>query len=185
VSESAAEPAVNYVTEEVRAFIGRGSDTVVAVDEVELGAVRRFAQAIMDDDPNYWDDDAAAASRFGGLVTPPLYPLHAFRRASGTPDPLAAATEDPDYDGAGQGLAGRLGLPPLPLDLKRMLNGGNDVEIYALARPGDRIQAHSRYLDVYQKEGRSGPLVFVIIETTYETTTGTRLLVSRQTQVWR
>jgi acyl dehydratase len=185
VSESAAEPAVNYVTEEVRAFIGRGSDTVVAVDEVELGAVRRFAQAIMDDDPNYWDDDAAAASRFRGLVTPPLYPLHAFRRASGTPDPLAAATEDPDYDGAGQGLAGRLGLPPLPLGLKRMLNGGNDVEIYALARPGDRVQAHSRYLDVYQKEGRSGPLVFVIIETTYETTMGTRLLVSRQTQVWR
>jgi acyl dehydratase len=179
------EPAVNHVTDEVRAFIGRESETIVATDEVELGAVRRFAQAIMDEDPNYWDAGVASASRFGGLITPPLYPLHAFRRASGTPDPLAAAAADPDYDGAGQGLAGRLGLPPLPLGLKRMLNGGNDVEIYALARSGDRIRARSRYLDIYQKEGRSGPLVFVIIETTYETTEGARLLVSRQTQVWR
>jgi hypothetical protein len=66
-----------------------------------------------------------------------------------------------------------------------MLNGGNDVEVRALARPGDRIVARSRYKDVFQKEGKSGPLVFVIVETTYSTDAGRVLLVSRQTQIWR
>jgi acyl dehydratase len=180
-----AEETFNYVTDDVRAFIGVESAPVTAHDPVELGAIRRHCQAIMDDDPLYWDEEYAAQTVFGGVVAPPLFPLHAFRRAPGTPDPLEAALDDPDYDGAGQGLAARLGLPAVPIKLKRMLNGGNDVEVRALARPGDRIVARSRYRDIYQKEGKSGPLVFVVVETSYGTELGEELLVSRQTQVWR
>ncbi len=180
-----AEPIENYLTDEVLALIGVESEPIHAYDAVEHGAIRRHCQAIMDDDPMYWDDEQAANGRYGGVVAPPLFPLHAIRRPPGTPDPLDQATEDPDYDGAGQGLSARLGLPRLPLKLNRMLNGGNDVEVLALARPGDRIVARSRYKDVFQKEGKSGPLVFVIVETTYSTADGHALLISRQTQVWR
>jgi len=180
-----ADQPQNYVTDEVRALIGVESAPVTAHDAVEKGAIRRHCQAIMDDDALYWDDEYAATTPYGGVVAPPLFPLHAFRRAPGTPDPLDQALEDPEYDGAGQGLAARLGLPVLPIKLKRMLNGGNDVEVLALARPGDRIVARSRYRDVYQKEGKTGPLVFVIVETTYSTEAGQDLLLSRQTQVWR
>ena len=38
------------LTDEIRAFIGRQSETSTAVDTVETGAVRRYSQAIMDDD---------------------------------------------------------------------------------------------------------------------------------------
>src|SRR5262245_37994002 len=145
-----ADEMVEYVTDEVRALIGVESTPVPAADPVERGAIRRHAQATMDDDPLYWDDDYASRTRYGGVVAPPLFPLHAIRRAPGTPDPLDEALADPDYDGAGQGIAARLGLPPLPLGLKRMLNGGNDVEVRSLARPGERIVARSRYRDVYQ-----------------------------------
>jgi hypothetical protein len=41
------------LTDEIRRFIGIKSETVVACDAIEAGAVRRYAQAIMDEDPNY------------------------------------------------------------------------------------------------------------------------------------
>jgi N-terminal half of MaoC dehydratase len=168
----------NYLTEEILAFVGVESEAVHACDPIEVGALRRFAQAIMDSDPTY-----CGAGR-GDLVAPPLYPLHALRRAPGAPDPLDEAIADPDFDGAGQGLSARLGLPALPLPFKRMLNGGNDVEIYDLARLGDVIVARSRYREILQKHGRSGPMIVVIVETEYSA--GGRLLLrSRQTQIWR
>ena len=41
------------VTDEVRSYIGVSSEADFACDAVETGAVRRFAQAIMDEDPAY------------------------------------------------------------------------------------------------------------------------------------
>jgi hypothetical protein len=38
-----------------------------------------------------------------------------------------------------------------------MLNGGHDVEVDALVRPGDRIIARSRCRDIYHKGGKTGP----------------------------
>ena len=32
---------------------------------------------------------------------------------------------------------------------------------------GDTLTARSKIVDIYQKEGRSGPLIFVVRETTY------------------
>jgi len=78
-----------------------------------------------------------------------------------------------------------LGLPPLPLDLPRLLNGGNQVEVLGLARHGDRLSAKSRYVDIYQKEGKSGPLVFVLVETLYRNQDGRLLLKALQTHVLR
>jgi len=61
------------LTDEIRGFIGRQSESVTACDAVEPGAVRRYAQAIMaDDDTDY--APAAQPSRYGGPVAPPIYP---------------------------------------------------------------------------------------------------------------
>ena len=69
-----------------------------------------------------------------------------------------------------------VGLPPVPVPLPRLLNGGNQVEVYQLARLGDRIRAKSTYVDIYQKEGRSGTLVFILLETVYANQNGEMLL---------
>src|SRR5215470_16188250 len=55
----------------------------------------------------------------------------------------------------------RLGefLPPVPLP-RRMYAGGR-VEVHHPLRVGDAIERVSRIADVREKEGRSGPLVFV------------------------
>jgi acyl dehydratase len=178
-----AEQPETYITDEVRSLIGRESEPSSAWDLVEPGAVRRFTQAIMDPDPIYWNDEAAKARGFGGPVAPPLYPGFTFRRAAGTPDPLDRAKENPNFDGIGGGGGGRLPtIPNLPV---RTLNGGVEAEFFALARHGDRITAQSRYADIYEREGRTGKMVFVVTETTYTNQDGTVLAKIRNTGIRR
>ena len=88
---------MSYVTEQIRALIGAESATVVS-EPISADAVRRFVQATSEQDPVYWDEQIATR-RYGGPVAPPLYPMHAFRRQAGTPDPLDRAAQDRDWDG--------------------------------------------------------------------------------------
>ncbi len=166
------------LTDELRGFIGRESAGATACDPVEAGAVRRYAQAIMDQDPAY----AAGADRYGGPVAPPLYPAFMFRRPFGTPDPLTDRAEDPDFDGLT--VAAHSGLPELPLRLA-LLNGGAEVELYRYARHGERVTQRSRYADIYERESKSGPMLFVIVETEYRTGDGDLLMRVRGTSIRR
>ncbi len=77
---------MSILPEEAKKYIGMRSETKIACDRVERGAVRRYAQAIMDDNPIF-DRPCADNERYGGPVAPPLYPTHSFRRAFGSPDP--------------------------------------------------------------------------------------------------
>jgi hypothetical protein len=179
------ETKTTYITPEVRKLIGVKGPRMTAPEPVERGAIRRMAQAIMDDDPIYWDEEYAARSRYGTIVAPPLFPLHACRRPPGTPDNLDELAEKPDYDGVGDHMS-LLGLPDVEVGLPRRLNGGNEVEIYDLARVGDEIAAQSSLADIYEKHGRSGPLVFVVAETVFGATNrNSTLLKSYQTHILR
>ena len=173
----------NYITDDVKALIGLESEWVEACDPVERGQIRRHAQAIMDPDPAYWNDEYAKSTAVGGVAAPPLFPLHALRVPADAPDSFERAATDPDFDGSVRGVM--KGLVPLPVPLTRVLNGGNDVEIYRLAKPGERIRVKSKYLDIYQREGRSGPLVFLLTETVYTNEKGEMLLKSIQTRILR
>ena len=61
------------------------------------------------------------------------------------------------------------GLPPVKVPLPRLLNGGYEYELFRYARIGERIYRSSTYLDIYQRDGRSGPMVFVIAADTFTT----------------
>jgi hypothetical protein len=50
---------------------------------------------------------------------------------------------------------------------------------------GEKCVANARYADVQLKQGKSGSLLLVSIETTFSTEAGERLLVNRQTLIWR
>ncbi len=152
------------LTDEIRSYIGRQSDTVTACDAVEPGAVRRYAQAIMADDDGDYAPDAAPA-RFGGPVAPPIYPAFMFRRPLGTPDVLSERAEDPDFDGLVS--AASDGLPELPLPGRALLNGGSEIEFLRYARHGEQVSQHSRYADIYERQSKNGPMLFVVVETEY------------------
>lgn len=170
------------VTDAVRQLIGRESPWVEATPAVEASEVRRFHHATMDPAPRYWDAAAPGAVRAGGVVAPPAFPAHAFRRAADAPDPLEVEAGT-DFGGHSRVL--RPGLPPLDMPLTRLLNGGYRYEFFRYARVGERIRCRSRYQDIYQRDGASGPLVFVVIADEYETGDGTPLLRSTNTMILR
>lgn len=173
------------LSEEVRNLVGSAPSVVLAPDVVEAGAIRRFSQAIMDPDPLYWSQDAAANGPYREIVAPALFPLHCLRPQANDVDPLEQTRENPDYDGAGDILT-RLGLPTPTLGQGRLLNGGYEVEIYELAHVGDTLEAISRVLDITEKAGRSGPLVFMRVETVFNANNrGAELLRSIQTHIFR
>lgn len=172
---------MSILPEAAKQYIGLASEREVGCDPVERGAVRRYAQAIMDENPVY-SDPGAAGARFGGAVAPPIFPMHMSRRPFGAPDPLQEHARDPDFDGLG---APR-GLPEIePLKGLSLLNGGVEIEFYRYARHGETVTQQSRYASITEKETSKGPIILVVIESEYRTGDGELLIKARRTHIRR
>ena len=131
--------APSFLTEEMRcAAIGLESDPKTI--EVEKGAIIKFAEAIGDENPVYNDEEAARASRHGGLIAPPT-----FLRS--------AVSARPEL--------------PFEVPFERLLDGGSDWEYFEPVRPGDRITAVSRIEDINERNGRIGLMLISTIIITY------------------
>lgn len=170
--------------EDYSQYIGVTSETRVSPAPLESDTLRRFVQAIMDNDPLYYDESYAKTTRHGGVVAPPLFPVHAFRRPPGTPDPLDKLRDNPDSDGSA-GVGGAQGLPPIPTPYKRLLNGGNEIEFFQCLRMGEKVVSTAKYADVRLKEGKGGKMLLVVIETELRNERHELLLINRQTLIWR
>jgi len=169
--------------EAARAYIGMESVEEIACDPIERGPVRRYAQAIMDEDPIFWGPTENNV-RYGGPVAPPLYPTHLFRRPFGTPDPIQLNARNPDFDGLSA--TASQGLPEIePLKGFALLNGGSEIEFYRYARHGEIVRLKSRYADIYEKETSKGPMIMVIIESEYRNGDGELLIRTRRTHIRR
>jgi hypothetical protein len=166
-------------------YQGMEGEPQVAAMPLERDALRRFVQAIMDHDPVYYDDKYAADSKFNGLTAPPLYPVHAFRLPADVPDPLDAVALDQNADGTAGIMGVSFGLPPIESPYRRLLNGGNEIEFFRSLCVGERAIAQPKYADVTLKEGKSGSMLLVTVETRFTTESGEPLLVNRQTLIWR
>lgn len=166
-------------------YVGMKGPVKRAHAPLEREMLRRFAQAIMDRDPLYYDEAHARGTRYARLVAPPLYPVHAFRPPADAPDPLVSVQQNPDADGT-EGNDGMLfGLEPIQSPFKRLLNGGNEIEFFRCLAVGERCVAQARYAGVALKEGKSGQMLMVDVETEFRTEEGEVLLVNRQTLIWR
>lgn len=153
------------LNDEIRGYIGMETELQLCFDPVERGAVRRYAQAVMETDPIYMWEEAVAGTRYSKPVAPPLFPNAMLRLPYGDRDLIQERAEDPHFDGAVS--SSTLGLPPLPLVNSPMLNGGTEVEMYRFAEHGEQIWLQSRYLDVYERETSKGSMLMVVIETDF------------------
>lgn len=117
-----------------------GTEGAPVTMEVEKGAIKKFAEAIGDDNPLWNDEAAARRSRYGGLTAPPTF-LRSLR----------------------------VGLPELPFEIPfdRRLDGGSDWEYFQPVRPGDRIQAVAKVTDLRERSGRMGLMIFMTAKITY------------------
>ena len=118
--------------------------------EVEKGMIRRFAIAIGDPNPIYFDEEFARKTIYGGIIAPHtfLFEWNHHRHSVLSPEERRSLFKE---------------LNPQP----RFLRGGNEYEIFQPVRPGDIITSKSRLTEVYEKLGKSGPLIFAICEDEY------------------
>ena len=176
---------MTLTTADFARYVGMQGPLKRAHAPLEREMLRRFVQAIMDPDPLYFDDAHAATTRSGSVVAPPLYPVHAFRTPAGAPDPLVSVQQDPDADGTYGNDGMFFGLEPIASPFKRLLNGGNEIEFFRALAVGEVCTAQARYADFVVKDGKSGQMLLVDIETAFRTEAGELLLVNRQTLIWR
>ena len=111
---------------------------------VERGKIKEFARAIGDLSPFYLDDALAKAGPWGDIIAPPTFPI-TFR--------------DEGRD------TGEL-LRELGVDIGRILHGEQEFEHFKPIRPGQTYLCRLRIADIYEKSGKSGPMAFVVRETT-------------------
>lgn len=135
-----------------------GVESAPITYDVEKGAIRKFAEAIGDDDPIYYDEQAAQAAGFKTLIAPPTF-LCTFRAQD---------------------------LPDLKIQFGRVrLNGGNEYEYYKPIHAGDTITVTAKYVDVTERTGRTGKMVFVITELTFKNQQGDVVAKGRNTGIMR
>ena len=97
--------------------------------EVEKGAIRKFADAIGEDNPLYRDEAYAKKSRYGSLIAPPTFIVNFTMELS----------QYYRWD------FGRVGV-----------HGGEEYEYYKPIKAGDTIICKAKIVDIYEKEGKRG-----------------------------
>ncbi len=163
--------------EEVTKLIGQSLGT--RVFDVEKGAIRKFADAVDDQNPLYWDEEHTRNSRYGSMIAPPGFFGWPTKWARGSTFPLspeaaglAEATVNPRAALAKAGYG-------------RVLDGGMEYEFFRPIRAGDTLTVSSVIKDIIERKGRTGKMAFLITETTYTNQSGDLVAKARGTSIHR
>jgi hydroxyacyl-ACP dehydratase HTD2-like protein with hotdog domain len=159
------------ITEEAQAWADREyPDAQFAVGRNDI---ERYAYAIGEHDPVHHDPGAARAAGFEDIVAPALFPYvirmhtaHLVPREELAPD--GSATAD---------------VPPV--ETTRAMAGEISIEMGVPVVAGDVVTVKKRIADMYEKEGRSGPLVFVTMEFEFVNQRGELVARERFTRIYR
>ena len=126
--------------------------------EVEKRHILQFANAIGDPNPLYTDEEYAKNTFYEGIIVPPTF--------------LIALSSE------GNQL-------PLKLDEKRMLHGEQEFIYHRPIRLGDRLICQSKVADLYEKEGNSGKMQFLVLDTEFKDEDGELVAISRMNIIYR
>ena len=153
------------VPEAFKHFIGRLDPPHVKM--VERGAIRRYAEAVGDDDPLYHDLEYARGLGHSDIVAPPGF----FGWTVGSVPPLEAV----------MGLMTAV----VSAGYYRILDAGMSFDLFLPVRAGDVLVASPRVADVEEKQGKSGTMIMCSFETTYMNQNGDVVAKSYQKVICR
>lgn len=155
----------SYLTPEIMALVG--TSTPGRHGQFSANGFAKFATAIDDHNPLYFDRDAARKAGFADVITPPLYAAAATR-----PVPFREGFQsDGQYDSVA---------PPGLEHLQTMLAGQN----WELIRPGiagEEVVEVFTTKSITERQGSTGNIVFVDKEATITTLGGE--LIQRYTNI--
>lgn len=161
---------MSLIPDATRALIGQALVAPVTV-VIDARESQRYAQAVGDVNPLYFDEAAAKAAGHRTLLAPPTYITHARVQPRG----LDELREDGLYhfeDG-------------VALNVERIMFGGEEWDFLEAVCVGDEITAETRLLDLDEKAGSKGPFVRVVRETTFTRSepNGDAVVVARSRQI--
>ena len=148
------------LTDEHTAWIGAEEGRVTV--EVSRRDIQKYSAATEQQQEKYLRGDEA----------PPMFIFNLFSEI--------AQLADLRVDGLARG---RGGGPKLPL--KRIMAGGTEIRQHRAIKPGNVLIDTRKVVDMYEKEGNSGPLIFTVRELAVTDRQGERVLEERQTGIAR
>ncbi len=140
-----------------RSAVGR--TTPPTLNEIERGAIRRFAEALGDYNPIYFDAEYARASGYTNIAAPPSFPV-------------SFAT--------GSDLRELLGVPN-----RNLLLGEVTFEYERAIVAGDRLLVTSRVAEIADRSGAAGRVEIAVIEDEGRDEEGQRVFRCRRSYVVR
>ena len=140
---------------------------IQAPDEMGRSSLRQYALAIGDFNPLYSDRGFAQTHGLREVMAPPTLICDTWQYV------------DSDMDDRGD-LVGRG-----PIRELEGLRAGNEYEFFQPIHPDEVISAHWTVKDVYEKIGRTGSLVFQVIETTFYNQADELLARNTETMFYR
>jgi acyl dehydratase len=138
-----------------------GFETEERFHEVDRVSIRWFAEAIGDKDPVYYDREAARRAGYEDVPAPPTFPT-TFRDEEETR------------------LRDRVGF-----DFRKLVHGQQEYEMPRPLIAGETLGVRSRVTQIYEKEGKSGSMILVVVETTGRRSDGSTAFVGRATVIQR
>jgi acyl dehydratase len=153
--------------EEISRFAGKVISTSAL--EVERGAIRRFADAVGDSNPLYWDEEYARKSKYGSIIAPPGF--FGWPVMGGNQSLIFSLLE------------GELGQALLEVgyNTTSAIDGGTSYEFFQPIRAGDTLTASLAIRDIAERRSQSGRALFIIFETTYTNQNGALVAKERGT----
>ncbi len=162
---------MEVITSEARAWAARPfPDYEVTVSRSDIA---RYARAIGETNPVHFDPGAAIAAGHPDVVAPPYFP-YTIRMQAANLVPRDQLTAD------GSAVAD---VPPLPTT--RAMAGETSIEFGVPVHAGDTVLLRKRITDLYEKEGKSGALVFVVMGFTFTNQDGELIMRESFTRIYR
>ena len=165
------DDATSRIPAETLALNGRTDGTSVTAVITAEGS-QRYAHAVGDRNPIYFDLEAAHVAGYRDLVVPPTYVQYALLRSR----PLEEVREDGLFAGKRSAMV---------LRVSRTMFGGEEWDFLGPVHVGDRITATGRLAGLDEKQGSKGPFVRITRETTYTNQFGEVVACARQIGIAR
>ena len=150
----------SVITSEMRSMIGVESEPSIFV--IEREPIRRWVEAIGNQNPQYRDEEYSGKRRYGEIIAPPGFVgNYAFPvKVDGPP-------------------------PRVKSPFWRRFNGGNEYEFFKPVRAGDVLTATTKLADIYERQGRGGigRMLFQVLETIYKNQKGEVVVKTRNTGI--
>lgn len=150
-----------------------GTVAARATGDVHRVQWQRWAAAVGDHNPLWFDADYARASGYEDVICPPLYLQYAVLGV--------AALDGLRPDGSSGAISGGLAFPRAP----RRMAGGESTAFHLPAYHGDEIEMVRTIDSIVEKQGKSGAFVLVTWRTAYRNQRGELLAEATTSMIAR